>query len=264
LDALTVFFGDGTGTFHPSSPTALTNSGEHVEDMLVGDFNGDGKLDLAIKTRQSGFPAGTTQDYSLFGEGTGAFASPQLLTGLGNMNSCRALIGLAATDLNGDGILDLVDVNHVCTFSPFGPQCSEQTQIHLGNGNGTFQSNAAPFRSGGYVKIVDVNGDGIPDLFEGSVAFLGKGDGTFSGAVGVNANRFQSLLNPDVVLGDFHRDGRLDVVGPLDISGRWPAHVRSRSCHADPHGRQFRLYCCVVPGEPNRARKPGDLLQPQH
>jgi hypothetical protein len=76
-------------------------------------------------------------------------------------------VSVAVADVNGDGKPDLLVANG----------CADSTCINssvgvlLGNGDGTFQS-AASYGSGGYeaysVAVVDVNGDGKPDLLVGN------------------------------------------------------------------------------------------------
>jgi hypothetical protein len=92
--------------------------------------------------------------------------------------------------------------------------------VLLGNGDGTFQ---AAMRSGlnydpNSLAIGDFNGDHIPDVvaagssnFVGTVSvLLGNGDGTFQAPIDITV---PSDFVSGVAVGDFDRDGRLDVVG---------------------------------------------------
>lgn len=97
-------------------------------------------------------------------------------------------VAVAAADLNGDGIADLVSVND--TLSAGG---SASLAVLLGNADGSLKSPVTytlPGETGISVVIDDFNGDGIPDLVASSsssssgttysLTFLaGKGDGTF-------------------------------------------------------------------------------------
>jgi hypothetical protein len=97
------------GGFYFAGPTNVT-VGNHLINVAVGDFNGDGRLDLAVTS------AGNTEDYNappdnrvivLYNQGGGSFGLNSSLTLTAGLNP----VGLVAADLNGDGRLDLVSVN---------------------------------------------------------------------------------------------------------------------------------------------------------
>src|ERR1035438_4809239 len=92
---------------------ALTNS----YSVAVGDFNGDGKLDLAVDNPGS---PGTVS--MLLGNGDGTFQAP--VNSAAGPGSHSLVVG----DFNGDGKLDLaMGANGAVT-------------VLLGNGDGTFQA----------------------------------------------------------------------------------------------------------------------------
>jgi hypothetical protein len=176
-----VFLNNGDGTFQPpKSTTALLAS-----LPVVGDFNGDGNLDVVFRGA------------ILLGNGDGTFRA-----------SFAGVNAWAAADLNGDGKLDLVDFQN--------GNGSGKISVQLGNGDGTFQS-AVTYPSGNAARMVaigDVNGDGIPDVLvpalDGTVAILlGNGDGTFQAAVHYAAAVGNSVNF--ISLADFNGDGYLDM-----------------------------------------------------
>ena len=113
--------------------------------LVEGDFNGDGKIDLAVADFGQGHDAVSV----LLGNGNGTFQPLQ-------QYAVQAPDGLAVGDVNGDGILDLLAGN----------ASGASLSLLLGNGNGTFrtpQSLPIGVASNG-VTIVDVNGDGRQDI----------------------------------------------------------------------------------------------------
>jgi FG-GAP-like repeat/Abnormal spindle-like microcephaly-assoc'd, ASPM-SPD-2-Hydin len=206
--SLFIFLGNGNGTVQ--NPIATTIDSE--ASPLVGDFNGDGRLDLA-------FAAGSDLEV-LPGNGDGTF-QPAIESPLMN-------VGFGTTaDFNGDGKLDLAFVSGYLTNA---------VTVLLGNGDGTFQApvnyptNVQPQ----FVAVADLNNDGKPDLAvvdynnyqgygytypTGFVSILlGNGDGTFQ-----NNIDFPTDLGPVALsFGDFNSDGRLDIAvansGSNDVS----------------------------------------------
>jgi hypothetical protein len=187
--------GNGDGTFQAGlvGPMVL----HYVRWVTTGDFNRDGKLDLATADGQGrGTTTGTVELSILLGNGDGTFtlgghyASPQAGTEDGTLNPEDVM----AADLNGDGKLDVVVSNY-----------SYNINVFLGRGDGTFQP-AIGIVTGEYPRSVgaeDVNGDQKVDLVvtnvginaggaefqnegpqPGSVAvLLGQGNGTFQSPV---------------------------------------------------------------------------------
>src|SRR5205823_6370588 len=140
------------------------------------DFNGDGKLDLAVANAGSFQNNFTDGDAAvLLGNGDGTFQTA--VSYVAGTNP-RFVVG---GDVNGDGKLDLAVAN--CG--------SANVSILFGKGDGTFEA-AANYGTGTSPLAVatgDLNGDGKPDLTvansgSGNVSvLLGNGDGTFQDAV---------------------------------------------------------------------------------
>jgi hypothetical protein len=166
------------------------------EGAALGDFNGDGKLDVAFA---SGFPnEANPYVYVALGNGDGTFATPITYQ---TANPARNVF---AIDLNGDGKLDLV-TDGICVL--------------FGNGDGTFAPGPCTNAAQGPMVMGDFNTDGKPDIaiIAGTPptinVYFGNGDGTFSSPLvyvlpssptyighGSNATGFSA--------GDFRNDGR--------------------------------------------------------
>jgi hypothetical protein len=143
-----VLLGDGTGRF-VADPNGPFPTGLTPIAIAHGDFNGDGKVDLAVANW-----AGSTVTI-LIGDGTGGF------TRLPDTNVPYIPKWLSVGDIDGDGLQDLV-----VSFAD-GP--SSGVYVLLGDGKGGFRSPGGPgfitFAGGPVAAILaDFNGDGRLDL----------------------------------------------------------------------------------------------------
>ncbi len=194
---VTVLLGSMSGAYTAASGSPFA-VGSNPVGIVAGDFNGDGKVDLATVNHVS------NNLTILLGDGTGNFspspASP--ITGLGAQP-----VFLAIGDFNGDGIEDLATAN----------SASNNVTVLLGNGTGGFTASAqVPAGSEPFsIAVGDFNGDLVQDLAvangnSGNVTvLLGNGSGGFSPASG---SPFATGSFPDsVVAGDFNGDGNLDL-----------------------------------------------------
>jgi hypothetical protein len=136
---VSVLLGNGSTGFGPTNtlPTAATA-------IVVDDFNGDGKSDIASM--------GRNQQINVFlGDGQGGFSQPTAFS------AGFAPSFLRSADFNGDGNADLVTLNHLSTAS-----------ILLGNGSGGFGApvtyeggTGTPTRQ---ITTGDFNSDDRPDF----------------------------------------------------------------------------------------------------
>ena len=180
------------------------SAGSSPNAVAVADFNGDGKLDLAVAdygNPSSGDNGGIS---ILLGNGDGTFQPAISATGGKNP------LFIAAGDFNNDGKQDLV-------LTDFGDRSSGgngNLTVLLGNGAGTFQSpitltaGPEPFD----LALGDFNNDGnldftVTDFSAGVYLFLGNGDGTFQSPV-----LFTTGNSPVAIAAqDFNGDGTLDL-----------------------------------------------------
>ena len=153
---VSVSLGKGDGTFRPASGSPIA-AGQSLYAVVAGDFNGDGKLDLAV-TDSFGSAV-----IILLGKGDGTFGAPTTIPAGNNPDA------IVAGDFNNDGKLDLATANYG----------DGTITLLLGTGDGTFtQAAGSPYAVGaGPYQIVaaDFNGDGKLDLATANLS-----DGTVS------------------------------------------------------------------------------------
>jgi len=199
---ITVLLGNGDGTFNAQAPTP---TGTFPVAIVTGDFNGDGKLDLA--TANSFSTAGVS---ILLGNGDGTFQTHKEYT------TIKPGAALATANLNGDGILDLAVTS----------AASDSVGVLLGKGDGTFPTHTDYVIGAGpaAVATADVNNDGAQDLVvvsttNNNVTVLpGTGKGTFQLNQSVSLTGTTAPKPSAVALGDFQGAGKPNDMAVADFN----------------------------------------------
>jgi hypothetical protein len=203
---VTVLLGNGDGTFQSAGNFPAGNG---VNSLSVGDFNGDGKLDI-VTTNFDFVSIGPQNNliiesdvHVFLGNGDGTFRAARTYTaGVGPVSA-------GVGDFNGDGIADLAVVNGGLP----GTMAGNTVSILLGNGDGTFQP-ALDYPAGIWprsVAVGDFNRDGNQDLAvtgqSGVTILLGDGKGAFQ-----PPHNYAAGLAGSVAVADFNGDGYPDLV----------------------------------------------------
>ena len=170
--------------------------------LTVGDFDRDGKLDLAATT-------GCCALAVFLGQGDGNFVHKGDYDELGNYE-------VQTADFSGDGILDLAVVRGTGDGG---------LHVRLGNGDGTFQASRVVDSNphlgcsfGPVFFVTDFNGDGKADLAycerdstNGKLWIaLGKGDGKFKKPTSIPIAN--GIFGFSFTVGDFNSDGKTDLL----------------------------------------------------
>ncbi len=161
--------------------------------IAVGDFNGDGKHDIATANY-----SGNTVSIRL-GNGAGGFS------GTTSISVGTNPYGIAVGDFNGDGKQDIATANNG----------NNTVSIRLGDGAGGFSgtTNISVGTNPYKLAVGDFNGDGKLDI-----ATANAGNSTVSIRLGDGAGGFSGTTNVavgsspvSVAVGDFNGDGKQDI-----------------------------------------------------
>jgi hypothetical protein len=210
-DYVRVLPGRGDGTF--GAPLAPTMLPPNLSGIALGDFNADGKLDVAASEDNR-----LAMVHVLLGNGDGTFRPRQ------SFHSGAASRDLAAADFNDDGKLDLVVAN-AQPWTPWGSLAPavNGAALLLGNGDGTFQRERYVDTDGRpqhFVEPADLTGEGHTDLVFGQVV-IGPGDFAapeslvWAHIAYLNMSTRPAVTVPAAITGmkvaDLNGDGAIDV-----------------------------------------------------
>jgi hypothetical protein len=193
-----IIYGYGNGSF-AAMVIYLTRDGYYLNAVTVGDFNNDGKVDIAVINYN-------VDNVGIFlGYGNGSFANQVTYSTGRGTRPCWVAFG----DFNNDQQLDMTTANYN----------DNSISILLGYGNGSFATFNGYFTGSGsmpmYLSVNDFNNDHKLDIAVVNygtntiVILFGFGDGTFllgsafSTGIGSQPNT--------LAVGDFNKDGRLDI-----------------------------------------------------
>lgn len=224
LGLVRIFKGNCDGTVQGFPKVTTVGAGEAPISVALADMNGDGKLDVITGGGFFGVGGGEGEEASdlvtvLLGDGKGDLSVAKVY------RTEPTLVGLAVTDLNGDGKPDVVVAS----------QATDTSLVLLNEGQGVLNG-----PTGGYVGYIlagqqgavnapysnflvqDLNGDGKPDLAFVEVeqnystpwefvSMLNDGTGHFSGPTKTAMSDF-GVAPAGYVLGDFRNTGRPDLV----------------------------------------------------
>lgn len=192
--SVSVLINNGNGTF-ATKVDYTTGANSNPDSIAAGDFNGDGKPDLAVADGANNF-------VNVFiNNGNGTFAAKA------DYPTDSGPASVAVGDFNGDSKPDLATAN----------LNNNTVSVLINNGNGTFATkvdyttgtNSQPVS----IAVGDFNGDGKPDLATANYnnnmlsLFINNGSGTFAPKVD-----YTTGASPQsVAVADFNGDGKLDL-----------------------------------------------------
>jgi CSLREA domain-containing protein len=187
---VSILLGNGSGGF--GAATGFDDGGGGPQAVVVGDFNSDGKQDLAVANQSS------SNVSILLGNGGGGFGGPTTF-GVGSTP-----FSIVMGDFNGDGKLDLATANFL----------GSSVSILIGDGAGGFTVSGIGVGSFNIsLAVGDVNNDNKQDLVvadnsnKNVVVLTGDGAGGFS-----NSGTYTLGGRPQkIALADFNNDGFLDL-----------------------------------------------------
>ena len=198
-NGIVIFLGDGNGSFILQT-TMRTGRNSHPYSIIVTDFNNDTLLDIAVTN------AGTDCVGFFIGLGNGTF-SKQITLSTGNDSKPQLLV---VKDFNNDTLLDIAVANYATNrigvfFGNKNRTFADQRTFDIGYRTNPYAIAYGDFNRDGQVDIISINNDtNRLNLLFGFISVNFSSKMTYS--TGNQSTPFS------VAVGDFDRDGRLDIV----------------------------------------------------
>lgn len=215
LNSASIMLGNANGVFRAK---VQFPAGGPAQDLTSGDFNGDGRVDLAVSINDPNVSLAL-----LTGNGDGTFNAPVTF----QINTAHVdSPAIVATDLDNDGRLDLVLTHAISCFTS--PCTAARTiTVLLGFGDGTFQFPIEIEVGTGMSRIAvgDFNRDSIKDLaIAGDLSrvytLLGVGNGTFLQQPTITMTADTLFVDgTDVDVSDLNGDTIQDLVVAIPTNG---------------------------------------------
>ena len=188
----------------PGSPRPLFTAPQgyemnaYPESVAAGDFNGDGRTDVAMTSTSGRDPVNENKLF-VFYQGAGGGLDRAVRYDTEGARGYGDNMALAAGDIDGDGASDLILSTHlgVNVFLQRDGRLADRTLIEL--------------RPADRIDLADMDGDGKADLVmsgEEIRLYRSLGDGKFAPVVHVLAEGWRD----DLAIGDINGDGRPDLV----------------------------------------------------
>jgi hypothetical protein len=172
---VSVLFGTGSGSFVPATNYTVGTTGLDEDlpaGIVAGDFNGDGRTDIAVSDQIGG----VSNVSLMLNSGGGRFTSAPINTPVGSFggNPLATPTSMVKADFDSDGLPDLALTDRVANVVT--------VMLNSGASPGTFVPSASYAVGVGAWSVAagDINSDGLPDLVTASV---GAHPGTASGSV---------------------------------------------------------------------------------
>ncbi len=251
-DALQFFRNRGKGQFEDLSKTAIPAGINGGLQIVQGDYDNDGLLDLLLLRGAWLHEHGRLPRTLLRNEGGNRFKDVTTSAGLAAQYPTQSA---AWADFDGDGLLDLVIGNEIARPDVAWPADTPNVELYRNTGKGGFEEIAAAtgLNVQGWVKGLswgDYDNDGRPDLY---VSIMGGSNQLFHnlGASGDRLPRFEDVTAKAGVaeprmsfacwFWDFDNDGWLDLF-VAGYASDLAAASRAALGESDPRAEMPRLY----------------------